>query len=217
MDSCSFYDNFKCKKTFSTCLPSRISYMTMQSSSLLDTAFSPSWLKSTQLTFWVFLWYILAILKLRKRLSVILMSAPKVFSHKKNWFRDYIEFKLETTFGRAMNEQHHLKHTGTVLILFEKWKYNQEMCTYNKTTWITLLHSFQFCYLPEGRSSLFALTFSVFCPPGSNGIKKDRTCGEYRKLRFFNTGSCCRILLNMIQNVKLHTKCYSFSTTFSDK
>lgn len=129
MDSCSFWH--LSVKTFSTYLPSRMSYMTMQSSSLLDTAFSPSWLKSTQLTFWVFLWYVLAILKLRKRLSLILMSAPKVFSHKKMWFRDYIEFKLETAFGRAMNEQHHLKPMATVLILFEKWKYNQEMCTYN--------------------------------------------------------------------------------------
>lgn len=65
-----------------TYFPSRMSYNTMQSSSLLDIAFSPFGLKSTQLTFWEFLRYVLATLKLRNTLSVILMSAATVFSHE---------------------------------------------------------------------------------------------------------------------------------------
>lgn len=58
-----------------THFPSRKSYNTIQSSSLLVTAFSPLWLKSIQLTFLAFLRYVLATLKLLNTLSVSLMSA----------------------------------------------------------------------------------------------------------------------------------------------
>lgn len=99
-----------------TYFPSRMSYNTIQSSSLLDTAFSPSGLKSTQLTFSAFSRYILATLKLRKTLSVIFMSAASLFFMQMNknlkaalllaspgplrvWFNDACE---------SMHEQYHL-------------------------------------------------------------------------------------------------------------
>ena len=99
-----------------TYFPSRMSYNTIQSSSLLDTAFSPSGLKSTQLTFSAFSRYILATLKLRNTLSVILMSAASLFFMQMNknltaalllaspgplrvWFNDACE---------SMHEQYHL-------------------------------------------------------------------------------------------------------------
>lgn len=53
----------------------------MQSSSLLDMAFSPFGLKSTQLTFCEFLRYVLATLKLLNKLSEIFMSAAIDFSY----------------------------------------------------------------------------------------------------------------------------------------
>lgn len=62
-----------------TYFPSRRSYRTMQSSSLLVTAFSPFWLKSTQLTLLKFLRYVLATLKLRNTPSVSFMSATMFF------------------------------------------------------------------------------------------------------------------------------------------
>lgn len=62
-----------------TYFPSRMSYNTIQSSSLLDIAFSPLGLKSTQLIFWEFSRYVLATLKLRITPSVIFMSAAESF------------------------------------------------------------------------------------------------------------------------------------------
>lgn len=63
-----------------TYFPSRMSYNTMRSSLLLDIAFSPFGLKSTQLIFFESLRYVLATLKLLNTLSVIFISAATVFS-----------------------------------------------------------------------------------------------------------------------------------------
>lgn len=57
-----------------TYFPSRMSYNTMRSALLLDIAFSPLGLKSTQLIFFESLRYVLATLKLLNTLSVIFIS-----------------------------------------------------------------------------------------------------------------------------------------------